>query len=144
MHDALNNIEKKFNTYALDGAVDTGANPDAAVAQSAHDLIIALLPPQKAYADSLLNVSLAAITRWRNKDKGIAIGTAAATAMLSKRLNDGAATAQYPIVQGTLPGVYRSTPPFEATGMAALPGWGKVKPFALTTQHSSDRLHRIR
>jgi hypothetical protein len=53
--------------------------------------------------------------------------------MLSKRLNDGAATAQYPIVQGTLPGAYRSTPPFEASGMAALPGWGKVTPFALTT-----------
>ena len=133
MHDVLNNIEKKFNTYALDGIIDNSADPDAALAQAAHDIIVSLLPPQKVYADSLLNVSLVAIPAGTNKDKGIAIGIAAATAMLSKRLNDGAATAQYPIVQGTLPGVYRSTPPFEASGMAALPGWGKVKPFALAT-----------
>jgi hypothetical protein len=133
MHDALNNIEKRFNTYALDGTVKTGADPDAALGQAAHDIIVALLPPQKLYADSLLDLTLNAVPTGANKDEGIAVGKAAATAMLSKRLNDGAVTAQYPITQGTLPGAYRSTPPFEASGMAALPGWGKLKPFALTT-----------
>lgn len=133
MHDALNNIEKRFNTYALDGTLDNSADPDAALAQAAHDMIVALLPLQRSYADSALNVSLAAIPSGTGKDNGIALGKAAGLAMWSKRLNDGAAIAQYPIVQGTLPGAYRSTPPFEASGMAALPGWGKVKPFALTT-----------
>src|SRR5262245_35041301 len=38
VHDALNNIVPKYNTYAL-YAPDKDADPDAAVAQAAHDVI---------------------------------------------------------------------------------------------------------
>jgi hypothetical protein len=34
-------------------------------------------------------------------------------------------------VQGTLPGAYRSTPPFEANGFYDSPGWGNVKTFGI-------------
>ncbi|HET6227484.1 MAG TPA: hypothetical protein VFF27_14475, partial [Bacteroidia bacterium] len=38
VHDALNNIVPKYKSYALD-ARDKDADPDAAVAQAAHDVI---------------------------------------------------------------------------------------------------------
>lgn len=111
VHDALNNIVKKYNTYALTTAADLSADPDAAVAEAAHDVLVNLMPPQQAFADSVLNVSLAAIPGSTAKDNGISLGRSSAAAMLGKRTNDGASVAQYTIVQGTLPGQYQSTPP---------------------------------
>ncbi|HEX2605830.1 MAG TPA: vanadium-dependent haloperoxidase [Flavisolibacter sp.] len=131
VHDALNNIVKRYGTYAFSEPEKKDASPDAAVSQAAHDMIVALLPLQKAYADSLLNACLSVIKEGNSKNRGIELGAKAASMMLASRLTDGAATAQYSVVQGTAPGVYRSTPPFDATGFVALPGWGKVKPFSL-------------
>ena len=133
MHDALNTIVPRYERYALTDAVDAGASPAAAVAQAAHDVIVLLLPPQQGYADSLLSVSLNSIDNDDAKTKGIAIGKASAIAMINARTNDGSEVAQYDVAQGTKPGEYRSTPPFDATGFMAVPGWGKVTPFALAS-----------
>ncbi|MDB5086216.1 MAG: hypothetical protein JWR09_210 [Mucilaginibacter sp.] len=136
MHDALNNIVQKYDTYALSGAADKDADPDAAVAQAAHDVLVSLLPAQQNTDDSLLTICLAGVTAGSGKEKGIAMGKAAAKAMIDKRANDGAATAQYPFTPGTLPGEYRATPPFDMppfNGFVSLPGWGKVQPFSLAS-----------
>jgi len=135
MHDALNTIEARYARYALTIPVNGDANANAAVAQAAHDVIVALIPNQKQAADSLLALSIDTITGV-NKDLGIEIGKAAAQAMLNKRANDGASTAQIPYVPGTLPGQYRNTPPFDMPpnqGFVAVPAWGKVMPFGLTS-----------
>ena len=74
--------------------------------------------------------ALGAIPQRPAKDRGIALGRAAATAILTLRAGDGSDTplidSDYP--QGTEPGEYRFTPdrPF-----AFAPGWGNVTPFAL-------------
>jgi len=136
MHDALNSIHPKYERYALTGPIESHASPDAAVAQAAHDVIIALLPPQQAYADSLLNASLNSIPNGNAKTKGIDVGKASAAAMIAKRQNDGVATAQFNLPQGTLPGQYRSTPPFDGppfNGFMAVPGWGNITPFSLNS-----------
>ncbi len=138
MHDALNNISPEYKTYALLNTIDKKANPDAAVAKAAHDVIIALLPPLTTYADSLYQVSINGITNANedSKTRGVNIGAAAAAAMVAKRNNDGYATAQVPYVQGTLPGQYRSTTPFDQppfNGFVAVPGWGKIKPFGVAS-----------
>jgi len=52
MHDALNNIKAKYRTYALK-APDKNADPDAAVAQAAYDILIAETPWYKNKYDSL-------------------------------------------------------------------------------------------
>lgn len=52
LYDALNNIVVADAPYAL----KTGADPDAAVAQAGHDIIVGLMPPMSGYADSLLTV----------------------------------------------------------------------------------------
>jgi hypothetical protein len=136
MHDALNSIFPKYKTYALLNTIDKTANPDAAVAKAAHDIIVALLPPLAAYADSLYQASLNGIANGSSKTSGINIGQKAAAAMLAKRANDGYATAQIPYVQGTLPGQYRSTPPFDGppfNGFVAVPGWGSITPFGVAS-----------
>jgi PAP2 superfamily len=141
MHDALNNIVPEFNSYALNATLVPDANPDAAVAQAAHDVTEVFLPSQSAYLDSLLKMSLAQIPDGTSKEDGITLGAAAAKAMLDKRSTDGASTAQVPYIQGSLPDQYRFTPPFDAPpGFAIVPDWGKVDPFGLTnsTQFRPD------
>ena len=136
MHDALNNIVPKYQTYALNNARDKDADANAAVAQAAHDVIVAQLPPQQAFADGLLTTSLASVPDGDSKTRGIALGKAAAKAILDLRANDGSDVVQIPYTQGTLPGQYRSTPPFDGppfNGFVAVPGWGNIKPFCLTS-----------
>ena len=141
MHDALNNIIPKYKTYALN-ARDKDANPDAAVAQAAHDVISSffgkLNPPAnntpQPIQDSIHNLleqSLTLIPDGEAKGKGIVLGAAAAQAIIQNRTNDGSLSATGSITQGTLPGEYRSTPPFTATGFYDSPGWGNVKTFGL-------------
>ncbi len=141
MHDALNNIVPKYKSYALN-ARDKDADPDAAVAQAAHDVITHLFgklnPPAnttpQSVQDSIYNLlakTLNAIPNGEAKTKGIALGAAAAQAIIQNRTNDGSLTAVFPITQGTLPGEYRSTPPFEASGFYDSPGWGNVKTFGI-------------
>jgi hypothetical protein len=136
VHDALNNITPRYHTYALNNAQDRFAHPDAAVAQAAHDVIVNQLPPQQIFADNLLATSLNAIANGDAKTRGIALGKAAAAAIINLRANDGVANAQIPYVQGTLPGQYRSTPPFDGppfNGFVGVPAWGKIKPFGMTS-----------
>jgi hypothetical protein len=134
MHDALNNIVQKYDSYALSAPIVKDADPDAAVAQAAHDVIVFLFPEQKIAADSLLKASLSLVTAKDAKVKGINVGMAAAEAMIEKRSNDGSGTAQYNYIPGNYPGAYRATPPFDKppyNGMVVLPGWGKVLPFGI-------------
>jgi hypothetical protein len=135
MHDALNNIVKKYKSYTLE-SIDRSANPDAAVAQAAYDVLIAEAPWYKSSYDSLLTVSLNAVTASDGRTKGIALGHASATAIKSNRINDGSATAQFQYVPGNLPGAYQFTAPFDAApfnGFYVIPGWGKLKPFGLSS-----------
>ena len=141
MHDALNNIVPKYKSYALN-ARDKDADPDAAVAQAAHDVIsffFGKLNPAanntpQVIQDSIHNLlvrSLNSIPNGEAKTKGIALGAAAARAAIQNRTNDGSASAVFAITQGTLPGEYRSTPPFTANGFYDSPGWGNVKTFGI-------------
>jgi len=135
MYDALNSIVCSGKSYALFQSFDKNASVIAAVSSAAHDVLVALLPPETYYADSLLQVSLSVVPDGSNKQKGINAGKAAAAAMLVKRANDGADNAQTAYVQGTLPGEYRSTPPFDGApfnGFVAVPGWGNITPFGLS------------
>lgn len=135
MHDALNNIKKKYKTYALE-SLDKNADPNAAVAQAAYDILIIETPWYKSKYDSLLASSLNAVADGNAKIKGIALGHAVATAVKNKRTNDGSTTAQYQYVPGNLAGQYQFTAPFDGppfNGFYAIPGWGNVRPFGMTS-----------
>ncbi|SOC78705.1 hypothetical protein SAMN06296241_0218 [Salinimicrobium sediminis] len=126
IHDALNNVVPKYETYALDNSeVDaagiTSENihviADAAVSQAARDMLVQLYPPATAAADELLSTMLAGIPDSDLKTEGIKIGKAAAAAVLAKRSGDIALWwSSYS--GGTAPGEYQANymPWMVATG----------------------------
>ena len=130
VHDALNGVEQRFTRYAST-ADDGAASPEAAAAQAAHDALVALFPAQQADLDAKLASSLAALrVDKREKRRGIALGRAAASAVLAAREDDGSAT----IVTYTptlVPGSWRPTP--DAFLPALEPNWGNVVPFGLAS-----------
>jgi len=159
IHDALNGIVRRFEPYAFDRATDPHASADAAVATAAHDALVGIIPvgalpfggfgspaqqaTSVAFLDAVYAADLATITDGDGKTRGIAVGHAAAQAILARRALDGATTfVSY--IPGTDPGLWQTTPnpvPFDPPALAdhlpaVLPGWGRVTPFVL---RSSDQ-----
>ena len=143
IHDALNAIDRRFQTYALEDQAPAGSSPEAAVAAAAHDVLLAVFPrlpsdvgftPTAAtdLVERAYVAALAAIPDTPAKAQGIRIGRAAATAILVLRDADGsdALFLDYAYVPGPNPGDFQLIPglPF-----AAAPEWGKVTPFVLTS-----------
>ncbi|MGH9934841.1 MAG: vanadium-dependent haloperoxidase, partial [Blastocatellia bacterium] len=128
IHDALNAIDRRNKPYALNRRAEPGASPEAAVAAAARDVLVAQLPTQQSNLDAAYATSLSSIADGPAKTNGVAIGQAAAAAILALRSADGSA-APAPYTPGTGPGAYQLTPPDFAP--AVLPAWGGVTPFAL-------------
>ena len=119
-----------------------GTSPDAAVAAAAHDVLVAVLGsfsfflPAACIEGGIASVeadyasALAAIPNGSAKSQGVALGQAAAAAILALRSADGFDTP--PIdpnyQEGTAPGEYRYTP---GTPFAFAPHWGEVTPIVL-------------
>lgn len=155
MHDALNSIVPKYETYALNGHREKMADPDAAVISAAYwtfkkiDIFLKGFGPTGLaltgtgynwdtwYAESMANIQ-----EGDAKTKGIELGIMAADAVMAIRANDGFATARAVYVNGynlaPMPGLWRPTisqtppNPFPATHIGGLPYWGRdMKPFAI-------------
>jgi hypothetical protein len=143
IHDALNAINRRSRPYAFKTGAKPGASPDAAVAAAARDVLVPLLQQLPApfsdcvaasgavaTVDAAYAAALGAIPDGRAKRQGVALGHAAAAAILARRAADGSGTplfdTAYP--QGTQPGEYRFTPGFD---FAFAPGWADVTPFVL-------------
>jgi PAP2 superfamily/PEP-CTERM motif len=130
MHDAVNATRGGPNRSYLAGVSNPGGDSRAAAAQAAHDVLVALNPANAAqYATALTN-SLALVGNGTAKTNGIATGAAYAAAILANRTGDGSSVlASY--TSTNLPGDWRPTPPGNAN--AALPAWGNVKTFLLSS-----------
>jgi hypothetical protein len=143
IHDALNAIDRRSSPYALDMQADPGASPDAAVAAAARDVLVPLigqLPlelfPQTCIDAGVASVetdytdALAAIPDGQAKAQGIAVGQAAAAAILARRAADGAVGPflNFACPQDTDPGEYQCTP---GTPFIAFEVWANVTPFVL-------------
>src|SRR5688572_2816304 len=121
IHDALNSVERRYQTYGTTRTTTVRASADAAVAAAAQVTLVALVPRCRATFDEQLRVSLEAVADAKAKEAGVAIGRRVASAVLARRENDGAArTTTY--VPGTSAGAYRPTPPDFTP--ALLPQWG--------------------
>jgi membrane-associated phospholipid phosphatase len=129
IHDALNAIDRRYHPYDLDALGDSNASPEAAVAAAAHDVLVHELPAiRQPIAEAAYMNALAAIPDGVAKDAGIAIGQAAAAAIIALRAADGSQVPM-PYTPGSGPGVWIPTPPdFFPAGLS---GWGNVTPFAL-------------
>jgi hypothetical protein len=143
IHDALNAIDRHSRPYAFDGPRQPGASPDAAVAAAARTVLVALisqLPSEltsapciaagKASAESDYATALGLIPDRQAKTQGIALGEAAARAILARRATDGAVGPflNFACPQDTDPGEYQCTP---GTPFIAFEVWENVTPFVL-------------
>jgi hypothetical protein len=126
MHDAVNAVTGRYQPYLGGLESDPSASPAAAAAAAAHGVLAGSFPDQAADLDALLETSLATVPDGAPKDAGIALGEAAAAAMLAAREGDGRG-GEYPLTFGEGPGEYRPTPPDFGEFPAA---WvANVKPF---------------
>ena len=128
VHDAVNGITGKYDTYLSPGPAPANASPEAAAIAAAHHTLRNLFQSQAASLDSLFAQSLASHGLSEN-DPGIAYGRSAAAAILALRANDHSAEAQfdYDAPGAGSPGVWVRL----NNAPAQLPGWGKVTPFVL-------------
>ena len=143
IHDALNAINRRSRPYAYDVQAKPGASPDAAVAAAARDVLVPLigqlpleLLPQSCIDAGVASVeadytaALAAIPGGQAKAQGIAVGQAAAAAILALRAADGAIGPflNFSCPQDAKPGEYQCTP---GTPFIAFEAWANVTPFVL-------------
>jgi len=168
VHDALNAIDARYERYAFTGRARTHASLDAAVAAAARDALVGAImvgplpfvgfgtstsqTAAVAQIDAAYLAALASIPDGESKNDGVAIGQAAAAAILVQRSTDRATTL-VTYSAGTRPGDWQPTPnPVPANPpaladrlAAALPGWGQVTPFALrrSTQFEPDGPPRL-
>jgi hypothetical protein len=133
MYDAYNSIERMGAPFQVRVFLEGETNSDAAVAQAAHDTLLALFPSQQARFDAALNQTVARIVDGPAEDRGRIVGAAVAAAILQLRSDDGAADlmkfdAEYQ--PKNLPGFHVADPLHPDQGFYA-PGAMHVTPFAL-------------
>lgn len=126
--DAANSFDRLYKPYVTLVDVPSGASRDAAVAQAAHDTLVALLPTQKAVLGAALATSLTGIPTQAAAD-GAAVGAAAAKAILDERTGDGWEQPFPPLVLPSLPGYWKPTPP--ANAPAAFTNYPRVRGFVV-------------
>jgi hypothetical protein len=143
IHDALNAIDRRSEPYAYDAHAPTGTSPDAAVAAAGRtvlETLISELPADLSYASCIANgissteaayrAALAMIPDGPATNQGIALGEAAARAILDLRAADGAVGPflNHNCSANPPSGVDQCTP---ATPLIALEVWNHVTPFVL-------------
>lgn len=133
MHDAANAARPRYQRYALAAQPASATKADAAVAAAAaaHAVLAALYPQPQVAALLEAELEKTLIEAGVSPDiaAGREFGRAAAAAVLAKRSNDGSAGNET-YVEGTQPGQYRFTPPFD---FVLAPHWRRVTPFALAS-----------
>jgi hypothetical protein len=128
--EAVNTIVGNYKPYLGTIEAPAGASPEAAVIAAAHRTLVNLYPSDEPSLNALRDASLSAIADGPAKNDGIAVGTAAADAILAVRTTDGAANASDPpYMPEAEPGDWQTTPPGFA--QALFPNWGKVTTFGI-------------
>ena len=129
MFDAVNSIERGYTPYYARIPASRNASTEAAAAQAAHDVLVALLPASQTVFDAALTAQMNEIPPVQAQ-LGAQVGRQIAAKVLQWRTNDGWETPQT-FTPAAVPGVWRPTPP--ANAPAAFVQAGDAKPFGLPT-----------
>ena len=90
VYDAVNAITGSHEGYLLTSRVGQPFDSqEAAAATAAYRVLLHLVPAQAAVLDAQYAASLAAVPGGSTKTRGIAVGEAAAAAMIAARIDDG-------------------------------------------------------
>lgn len=134
--DAVNAIVGKYRSYTGIPPAPPGTSMKAAIAQAAHDTLVAMFPSQHARCAAQLAADLRRIPDGPGKTQGILLGRRAASAILARRAHDGSHHPEprmgIEYVTSDAPGKWRQDP--IGRGPLALGAhWGEVRPFVLTS-----------
>src|SRR5687767_755748 len=128
MFEAVNAITRDYEPYLRTITAAPGASAEAAAATAAHQVLSNYFPGRANTLDADRARSLANIPDSAAKTAGIAVGQAAAAAMIAQRANDGSGTPiAYTPITGT--GFWQPTPP--AFAAATFLHWGRMTPFGI-------------
>lgn len=132
--DAVNAIGHQYPGYSGTLAAFPDSSADAAIAQAAHDTLVALYPSQVVRLNDWLVADLARLPASRAKRNGIDLGQRAAAAILALRANDGALIddpvigTEHPL--SNAPGHWRPDP-VSRINIALGAHAGSIKPFVV-------------
>jgi hypothetical protein len=110
VYDAVNAIDRGHEGYLISPRLARPSDSkEAAAATAAHHMLVHLVPGQRGTLDGLYATSLAGVPDGSSKTRGIAVGEAAAAAMIAARVGDGRFGAfRFPV--GFDLGVWRPVP----------------------------------
>jgi len=132
--DAVNAIEGEYKSYTGVGHAPFGTSMKTAIAQAAHDTLVALFPSQTPSFDDQLADDLTEIPDGRLKTNGVVLGRRTAAAILAARANDGSQRPEPRVgiefLTSNEPGKWRQDP-ISVIPLALGAYWGEVKPFVL-------------
>ena len=134
VYDAVNAIDGGHEGYLLTSRVATASDSkDAAAATAAYKTLVWIVPGQQAALQAMYDATLAGIPDGTAKTRGIAVGDAAASAMIAARTADGR-FGLFRFLAGSGPGVWKPVLPAFGSDPNA---WVKdVKPFLI--EHASQ------
>src|SRR5918995_7375244 len=124
VYDAVNAIDGGHEPYLVSPPANPSDSKEAAVATAAFRVLVGfpdlpgLFPAQLSTLQPLYDASLAGVPDGAAKTGGIAVGGAAARAMLTARVNDGRG-GDFKFEEGFDPGEWRLAPPQGPTGIVA-------------------------
>jgi hypothetical protein len=140
MFDAMASIQGGYQPYTDIPRVrnPTQISTRAAVAQAAHDTLIAMYPSQRATFDRELQASISKVPAGNTRNAGLMLGANAAQLILQSRKRDGSQYAE-PLIgldfrPGEAAGNWRADP---VSGSLVAMGakWGQVQPFVLAASN---------
>jgi hypothetical protein len=136
--DAVNAIVRRYQSYTGVQAARGPLSLDVAVAEAAHDTLVALYPSQAATFNSELADDLAQIKNKNAKANGIDLGQRAAAAILAVRFGDGSEFPEPRVgvdyFTSDLAGHWRQDP-ISLIPLALGAHWGECKPFVIQSNN---------
>lgn len=128
--EAVNAITHEYKPYLGTITASAGASAEAAAIASAHTVLRNYFSGSAASLDAARASSLATIPNSPSKTAGIAVGEAAAAAMIAARTNDGSSPAAFFMPSSSNPGEWQLTPSCTPAGGAFFQ-WKDVTPFGI-------------
>ena len=129
--DAVNGIERRYRPQFVRPDAQHPASQRAAAIQAAYAILLHVYPAQSASLTAHRNASLAALNEGAPAiNNGVNWGQRVADAIWNLRLSDGNAPPPPPFLGANIVGVWRPTPPLNASGAA--PQYATMTPWVLT------------
>lgn len=134
--EAVNSIKGDYKPYLGTITASPHASAQAAAIEAAYKVLSTYFtdPVSQATLTADRTQSLASIPNNQAKLDGIAVGDAAAQAMIALRANDGSSPAQFKIRGPAAPGVWQATPScpiMNGIGVGIAFQWQNITPFGI-------------